>query len=322
MKAAGAVEAEITWNWRRRLAISLTGLLCVVLLLRLTVGDRLPLASILFYGSPWPLITLGWWVAACLHRRGTRSRNLSALTGLACLVTTVGSLYEWNAPPATATKPTLEVLFWNTARGRNRGGWPVLFTELRSSRADVIALSESESKTIPDEQWSREFVDRQVYRLPGGLTWLTRTPAEVRSLKMAEGMIGVSELLVHQDGRTLRILLVDLAGAPWVARRPAWRQMAEYLRERSGEPTLLVGDFNTPDDSTLTELVSPYARPVFRSHGRGYAATWPLPCPVLTLDHAWATPALAVQDCQLGWSNLSDHRSITITLGDLPAVNP
>lgn len=322
MRAADGVEAGTARNLRRCLAVSLTGLLCVVLVLRLTVGDRLPLASIIFYGSPWPLITVGWGVAAFLHRRGTRSRHLTALTGLACLLTTAGSLYEWNSPPATATKPTAEVLFWNTARGRNRGGWPVLFEELRSSTADVIALSESESKTIPDEDWRKEFADRHVYRLPGGLTWLTRTPADVRSLEMAEGMIGASELLVHQSGRTLRILLVDLAGAPWVARRPAWQQMANYLQERHSEPTLLVGDFNTPDDSTLTELVRPYARPVFRSHGRGYAATWPLPCPVLTLDHAWATSSLLVQDCQLGWSKLSDHRSITITLADLPVVSP
>ena len=45
----------------------------------------------------------------------------------------------------------------------------------------------------------------------------------------------------------------------------------------------------------------------------GFAPTWPVPCPVLSLDHVWASRSLAVRTCEQGWSLRSDHRPVLFT---------
>lgn len=296
--------------WRLTLARWLSAGLLVTLVLRLTIADRWPVLSMLFYATPWPVITLGWWLAVALFARRSQARRSAALAGLACLATTLGSQWAWNAPARAHDEPGLEILFWNVARGQR--GWNNIFDELRQSDADVIALCESDTRLLTGDDWRATFPDRYVYRQPAGLTWISRRPAEVRQLPWMPGMIGGSEMVIQQDGQPIRLLLMDLAGAPYLWRQPGWTQLGRFLEERRDEPTILVGDLNTPDDSVWTELCRKSARPVFRSHGRGYAPTWPLPCPVLALDQAWATDRMEVLACELGWSSLSDHRWIRI----------
>lgn len=297
-------------SWRLRLARCLAAGLLVALVLRLTVADRWPVVSMLFYATPWPVLTLGWWLAVVLFPRRSQARRYAALVGLACLATTLGSQWTWNAPTRADNEPGLEIVFWNVARGQR--GWNNLFDELRQSKADLIALCESDSQLLTGEDWRATFPDRYVYRQPAGLTWISRHPADVQPLPWAPGLIGGSELILQREGQPVRILLLDVAGAPYLWRKPAWTQLGKWLDERRDEPTVLVGDLNTPDDSVWTELCRRSARPVFRSHGRGYAPTWPLPCPVLALDQAWATERVDVISCDLGWSSLSDHRWIRL----------
>lgn len=286
--------------------------LLVTLLLRLTIADRWPVASMLFYATPWPMITLGWFVVVGLSPRRSQARRWSSLLAIACLAATLGSQWVWNGPAAARDEPGLEILFWNVARGQH--GWNNLFDELRESKADVIALCESDSRLLSGEDWRATFPDRYLYRQPGGLMWISRRPAEVKPLPWAPGMIGGTELILTQEGQPVRLLLIDLAGAPYLSRKPGWTQLGKFLEERRNEPTVLVGDLNTPDDSVWTGLCRKWGRPAFRSHGRGYAPTWPLPCPVLALDQAWVTDRVEVQSCTLGWSPLSDHRWIQLKI--------
>lgn len=294
----------------------LAGGLLVVLILRLSVADRWPVASMLFYATPWPLIMLGWCVAALLFPRRSQARRYSVLTALACAATTAGSQWAWNSQPIAADEPGLEILFWNVARGKH--GWNNVLDELRKSPADVIALCEADSPLISAEEWRATFPNQYVYRQPAGLLWISRRPVEVRPLPWAPGMIGGSELIAQFDGQPVRLLLIDLAGAPYLSRQPGWTQLRRFLEERRDESAVLVGDLNTPDDSVWTGLCRSFARPAFRTHGRGYAPTWPLPCPVLALDQAWVTENVEVQACELGWSNLSDHRWIKLKLRPRP----
>ena len=69
-----------------------------------------------------------------------------------------------------------------------------------------------------------------------------------------------------------------------------------------------MGDFNTPDDSILMEPLHAHCQLAFRERGSGYAATWPMPLPVLTLDQVWINSQVTVAKSEYGWSLDSDHR--------------
>ncbi|MGE0710801.1 MAG: hypothetical protein AB7N76_02055 [Planctomycetota bacterium] len=48
--------------------------------------------------------------------------------------------------------------------------------------------------------------------------------------------------------------------------------------------------------------------------GRGYLPTWPVPAPVLTIDHAWLGPGLRAARAEARGSWCSDHRALLVDL--------
>lgn len=122
----------------------------------------------------------------------------------------------------------------------------------------------------------------------------------------------VSDLAQGEPGPLLE---VSRDGAAVVARQG--RQSSALLERvsRYEDPTLILGDFNSTQDSALhTELrrsfVDTYAR-----GSRGFGATvhalgW-LP---LRVDYIYSTPDFAVRSSELGPDNCSDHRPVISTL--------
>lgn len=77
--------------------------------------------------------------------------------------------------------------------------------------------------------------------------------------------------------------------------------------------THFTGDFNTPRESShFRQLRKPMTH-AFETAGRGLADTWPVPIPVLSLDHIWTTPGLRVVQCRLG-GGVADHRPVMADL--------
>ncbi len=58
----------------------------------------------------------------------------------------------------------------------------------------------------------------------------------------------------------------------------------------------------------------------FATAGRGHHATWPVPCPLLAIDHVRVSRGLRVASCALPWTWRSDH--LPGGVGLLPAGNP
>ena len=111
-------------------------------------------------------------------------------------------------------------------------------------------------------------------------------------------------------GRELTVLIVDVASNLFVSREEALRKLAEIVSGLNDRPVIIVGDFNTPDDSVWFDPLRQQARSGMRSAGSGYAATWPNPLPVLTLDQLWFNDRCNVYSCCAGWTALSDHRPL------------
>jgi endonuclease/exonuclease/phosphatase (EEP) superfamily protein YafD len=276
---------------------------------RLTVRDRLPGLSTLFYATPLPLIAAGLLFAAAVPgRREFRLGCLSA--GLACGLWwwSVG----WSAGGLAGSESAVRVAYWNVARGR--GGYDAVAEELRRLDADVLALGEA----VPDtpemaDFWRAALPGRVVVRFGGGLVAAVRGEvADCDSGPLADGgRYGRCRVTVR--GRTFTLVAVDLASDPWRSRRPALEALDGLLAGVDG-PAVVMGDFNTPADSAHFAPLRRRFDHAFETAGDGPMLTWPVPLPVLALDHIWVDRRLTVGRCRLGWSWLSDHRSVTVEL--------
>jgi endonuclease/exonuclease/phosphatase (EEP) superfamily protein YafD len=108
----------------------------------------------------------------------------------------------------------------------------------------------------------------------------------------------------------LHVFLVDIPSDPLLYRRQPLEELAEVASQFNAEPVVMMGDFNTPADSLHFNALRNSFSHAFELHGDGYAATWPLPLPVLQLDHIWANRRVDVSRCIAGWSSSSDHRPV------------
>jgi endonuclease/exonuclease/phosphatase family metal-dependent hydrolase len=115
----------------------------------------------------------------------------------------------------------------------------------------------------------------------------------------------------------LIVLLVDIDGDPLRSRAPAFEPLAKMIRAYSQANLIVMGDFNTPLESVLFDSFCQYLTHAFESGGHGFAKTWPIPLPVLAIDHIWVSKKIKVASCKLNWSRLSDHRSVVANIEPL-----
>jgi endonuclease/exonuclease/phosphatase family metal-dependent hydrolase len=123
-------------------------------------------------------------------------------------------------------------------------------------------------------------------------------------------------LEVALNGEQFHVLLVDIDGDPFQSRSPAFERLARIIRAYAQANLIVMGDFNTPLGSVLFESFRQDLTHAFESRGIGYAETWPIPLPVLAIDHIWVSKKLNVVSCDLHWSHLSDHRSVLASIGE------
>ncbi|HUQ69752.1 MAG TPA: endonuclease/exonuclease/phosphatase family protein, partial [Planctomycetaceae bacterium] len=109
-------------------------------------------------------------------------------------------------------------------------------------------------------------------------------------------------------GRTVRAVVVDIASNPMISRREPLSELGEWLHCHNKVPQVVMGDFNTPDESVWFAPFRPEFRETFRTAGRGYAPTWPWPAPVLKLDHIWVNRQVDVRRAWQTSTWHSDHR--------------
>jgi vancomycin resistance protein VanJ len=105
-------------------------------------------------------------------------------------------------------------------------------------------------------------------------------------------------------------LFVDLQPNPLRSRRPAFEALDRLVEAHAGERIVLMGDFNTPGDSRHWHGLRKHLMHAFESAGNGLADTWPLPFPVLGLDHVWTSTSIRIAACRQPWWWLSDHRPV------------
>jgi vancomycin resistance protein VanJ len=290
-----------------------TTLFLIGLVLRVTVRDQWDGWSVFFYATPWPVLAVLAILIGVAH--GLRRRKRLAASFVAAGLICAGAWYGQSVVrnPMTETPHQCRVVSWNAEHSKRQ--LPEVIETVRAFHGDIIGITETESTHPADaERWKAAFPHQTVKTLPGFMLFITR--AEILSSVHGDlaGAGRYNAVKLRLDGRDITVLFVEFDANPLRSRRPAFTALEELRRRHTGEELILMGDFNTPRDSHYFDDLRSGMAHAFEAAGNGIADTWPLPFPVLSLDHVWTTPGLKAVRCELGWSHLSDHRPVVVDL--------
>jgi endonuclease/exonuclease/phosphatase (EEP) superfamily protein YafD len=298
-------------------------LFCVAILgvaLRVTFHDTIPMTAVAYYAlTPMviAIILASTWVLLLASRR-----PLSAWATLfaALLMAVVeGSNQLGFASCASFDRPQLRVVTWNVGglRGRPRAVRANVAEVLAGFNADIAVLSEAPhfSTSNPDF-WRSRFPGYSV-AVPGdGLGLILISKSSLFDVSLHE--LGRRAYLVTArgtfHGRPLEIFLVDFPSDLRAIRQP-FIQSSQLLRPPpSGTGRILMGDFNTPRDSTWFAAYDGLYTNAFDHAGQGWRGTWPSLVPVLDIDHIWTAGSLLAVCARVPAIRSSDHRPVVADL--------
>jgi vancomycin resistance protein VanJ len=308
--SAGAPTSDVRRRVAQGVAVGAIGLVVLSAALRLTVRDSVPGLAAVFYATPLTLDSVGALVAALLFFRLRRRRAavVCAAVGLACGGTFVARSIRFDEPRPPGA---LRGFHWNVAHGF--WGWTRIGEELASSDPDVAWLSESDDDAAFDDATRAALPGRAIVHEKSGLTLIVRGEATcVDRVRVGDaGRLARSRIVV--GGRAFESVHVDAPSSPFTDRARIFDDVLKYVEPRLASPTLVVGDFNAPRDSAVFDAWRGPLAHAFETAGQGCDATWPIPAPVLSIDHVWSGGGLAVRTCALRWTRLSDHRPVEFT---------
>jgi endonuclease/exonuclease/phosphatase family metal-dependent hydrolase len=245
-----------------------------------------------------------------LRDKRTRAAKLYFIFTIGCL--TAWSCSSFSANSGAPAPSSLKLFFWNAAHNKRAGE---ITSYIHEFNADLIGIVEAGTRTKKVRSlWKNAFPSYNVELLAGEMAIMTR--GEILSKESGSlGRRGRFNLLkVVLNGEQFYVLLVDIDGDPLRSRAPAFEPLAKMIRSYSQDNLIVMGDFNTPLDSVLFESFRQYLTHAFESGGNGFVETWPVPLPVLAIDHIWVSKKIKVVSCNLNWSRLSDHRSVVTSI--------
>ena len=312
-------------------SLLLTGISLVAALAQWTFQDRYPILRTIFYALPRPLLAILFLILAIWWLSQARLP-----LGVLCLAGAVAFTFSWRVNDFSATtvagcegvKP-IRIVFWNVARPGELPEIRPRLEEIRRLDPDIIAIVEATTevsitadrpadrakklgKAFRDE-WSAALTGYQYRILPDGM---------VIAAKGTVRLVGWEELgkatrlataqVVTRDG-IIRLLLADVDANPFLSRAPILHAIEKASRNVR-EPVIVAGDFNTPRDSVQFDMLerSGFSQ-AFELAGSGHRSTWPVPVPLMALDHVWLR---GIEPCtvELEQSELSDHKRIVVDL--------
>ncbi len=290
-------------SWRL-LAFLSAGILPVALVVRLTVRDHFAWPGLVFYATPWPVL---WAMALVCALRWHNSRMRYGLGGITLLCLGMWLWTSLRIGPAERPRESFRVSYWNVARpeGRLAG----VLAEADKWRADFLVFGEHKRFTTPPE-WAKHFEPRKVTPLGREMLLVSQGPMKRIDGGSLGGRGGCQICRVQIQGREACLIMVDFDSLPTQSREPAFKRLREIVAAYSEIPLIVLGDFNTPADSVHFTGLRSQLTSAFESAGHGYAPTWPMPLPVMQLDHIWTNRHIRCVRCEHVSSLYSDHRAV------------
>ncbi len=283
------------------------------LAVRMTIRDRLPVFSILYYATPLMVLTFGglFSTAGWLIRRRWKITVGFLIITLFSGYLTFDQCYVYRSREIKATN--LRVLFWNPARGSVQG-LRAAADAANNYQADLIGIVEGGARGRDDNNaaWDGALPDYNSSRLHAGLVILTKGTVNSSEMHIlpGRGKVLIAEVVIHEQ--PLTVAVVDFDANVFLSRRAAIDELMNQLDQSAKLPDIIMGDFNTPGDSVAMDVLRDRYTNAFDTCGNGYKPTWPVPMPVLQLDHIWLGPKIWGAKCEAGWTTLSDHRPLIL----------
>jgi endonuclease/exonuclease/phosphatase (EEP) superfamily protein YafD len=278
--------------------------LALAIATHVTVRDRFHFTAIVYYATPLPLIVFG----ACTLGL-VLNRTQSPRWGRAWMLLGFG----WK--PAAQESPrenAIRLAVWNSYSGN----WctdVALARTIESFDADIVGMVEGFSITRQSlPVWEKRFSQYRILSMDEGLVLMVRGEARLMESESdpERGRVRIVEARVRDT--TLRLVLVDVMSSLARPRQIAFERLDSVRQRFDSEPTLILGDFNTPPGSTCFDAWRGEWTNAFERSGTGYSATWPMPLPVLTLDQIWGNRRVEFQSADARWTLASDHRPLVV----------
>jgi len=288
---------------------------------RFTVQDRYLLSAIVFYATPLPLLLLG--ASCCTLSAGVRRRRAAGVRWLVfcALLGAIWSEEDWKFrdPPQSVpdiAADDISVLFWNLARREDLSAAAAF---IRRQDPDIVGLVEVQGD-IPGWKkfWKEQLPHHDVSALGSNMYLLTKG----RSGESIPHSLGngsqARQIQIHLRGQSCEVVLVDIFAHPLISRQRALQKLAEIAESLAQSPLVVLGDFNTPQDSIHLQPLRVHHKLAFEVAGRGYGPTWPIPLPLMQLDQIWTNGWLIPIRCRHNWAWASDHLPVEVTIRSFP----
>ena len=294
-------------HWMSRGHKICAALLAVGVLLQLTIRDRLPFpVAALYYGLPRPLLVVLAVAAAVSARPPGRWRFLAAAAVLAGW--TAYRDFAWN-PPRDSGGAAETVVFWNVGHDLMDDVAVVDgFLETSPLVVGLVETGDLEPQWL--DAWRTRHPDYTFVQTQHTILMAVRAPVTDQGYSELGRNSHAAWADFSINGTAFRAVVVDIAANPWISRREPLTQLQQMLDSWRDRQVILMGDFNTPDDSVWFTGIQKNYRETFRAAGSGYVPTWPWPAPVLKLDQIWVPKTMRVRRSWQTYTWRSDHRAL------------
>jgi vancomycin resistance protein VanJ len=295
--------------------------------LRIYPGDRWLPIRLGNYFAPWLFMALAPALVVALLGRRPQLARVVVLLGLVFLVRYWPLLTpRLSLLRAGASGDELRVMTFNVNYA-NRNASDIA-AMIRAESPDVIAIQElTDNLAVPLQAELGSEYPYFAYNSSQSLTGLmSRYPLAAAS---AHPMIRYDQRArVETPGGTVTVWGVHLSTAlsqhGWQSQRRMAATIAEEAK-RESEPLIVLGDFNTTDQTETYRLVAERMTDVHWSVGRGFGFTFPdlrrygakspIVGPVVRIDHVFVSEHLTPQEIHVLPSGYgSDHQPVVATL--------
>lgn len=292
-----------TWIVAAWLAVPL---LLAGLAVRLTVRDDLDAVAFLFYATPLPVLAA--LCAICLAHWWSRRVPRWILLPMLLALVTFWVMRDFRGGAPSGHPATFRIAYWNVARPERR--LDSILAQSSLMDADFFVFGEHRPNARTPARWQEHFAGKFVMPLTREL--LLVAPEQVKLIDGGSlgGAGGCQICRVVIQGREAFLLMVDFTATFHKTRRPAFDRLFQIVDAYAEKPLLVIGDFNTPSDSAHFDRLRSRLTSAFEHAGSGYGSTWPMPLPVLRLDHIWMNKHLRALRCEHRTSLYSDHRAV------------
>ena len=290
---------------RKNAVAALAILLWTTWLLGQVFRDSTWLTGMFFY-IPSPVLFL-FLLVCSWHAWRTHHRFVSSLPAGMALLPLFFVLCVENrlisARPENVNADTLRLVHWNVARGHL--GWNGIETALRQHKADICVLSE-----VPTEvdivSTARSFGEVYTSVRFGNMAVIANGSLLNGHWLQLEGGLKAYGVTWESPHGICKVMVVDLAANIRLAREPRLVQARSLMVDFGAD--IVAGDFNAPRRSrALSPLPAGFSH-AYEVAGSGCSYTWPVPCPVYSIDQCILGQRIKPLSYDLESSWRSDHR--------------